>query len=137
VEKYSRYGMMAARILISMVFLLNAFGVIDQSVPAHEMAARGAPAGMVPLLMMSGRAIQLLAGIGLMLGVFPRLSAVALLAFLIPATFIAHSFWLATGTPTFMGQLINFSKNTAMCGGLLFVAATAAQPAMMRLGHTK
>jgi len=137
VEKYSRYGMMAARILISMVFLPNAFGVIDQSVPAHEMAARGAPAGMVPLLMMTGRAIQLLAGIGLMLGVFPRLSAVALLAFLIPATFIAHSFWLATGTPTFMGQLINFSKNTAMCGGLLFVAATAAQPAMMRLGHTK
>src|SRR5262249_51204526 len=30
-----------------------------------------------------------------------------------------HSFWESAGTPAFMGQLINFSKNLAMLGGLL------------------
>jgi uncharacterized membrane protein YphA (DoxX/SURF4 family) len=48
--------------------------------------------------------------------------------FLVPATFVSHSFWLAAGTPAFQGQLINFCKNTAILGGLLFIAATPGQP---------
>jgi len=47
---------------------------------------------------------------------------------LVPATLVSHSFWLAAGTPAFQGQLINFCKNTAILGGLLFIAATKGQP---------
>jgi putative oxidoreductase len=80
--------------------------------------------------MLAGRAFEFVAGVALILGIFPRLAALALLAFLIPATLVSHSFWLSAGTPALTGQLINFSKNTAICGGLLFIGVTASQPAL-------
>ena len=105
--------------------MLNGFGITDQAIPAKELVERGAnPAGLVPLIMWAGRALELAAGFALALGIFARLSALALLAFLVPATFVSHSFWLAAGTSAFQGQLINFSKNIAIWGGLLFVAGT-------------
>ena len=36
-----------------------------------------------------------------------------------------------------MGQLINFLKNLAMMGGLLFVASTQSQPALIRSIYAK
>ena len=54
------------------------------------------------------------------LGIYPRLAAVALLAFLIPTTILAHAFWQVVGT--------------AMTGGLLFIGATQSQPTL--LPHT-
>jgi len=94
---------------------------------------RGVPAAIVPWFMFAARALELVAGFALVLGVFPRLAALALLSFLIPATLVSHSFWLSAGTPAFMGQLINFSKNLAICGGLLFIGATSNQPVLLRL----
>ena len=129
-ERVSSYIVIVARVLLAMVFLLNALGIIDQSIPAKEMAERGAPANLVPFLMLAGRAVELFGGLALILGVVPRLAALALFAFLVPATFVSHSFWLAEGTPAFMSQLINFSKNVGICGGLLFIAGTAKQPAL-------
>jgi hypothetical protein len=35
--------MIVARILVSMVFILNGFGIIDQAIPASEMIERGVP----------------------------------------------------------------------------------------------
>ena len=127
-EQSARYGLFTARILIVVVFLLNAFGIIDQSIPAHELMQRGAPAKLVPIIMLSGRALELIAGFALAFGILPRLSAIALFVFLVPPTFVSHSFWLAAGAPAFQGQLINFCKNTAILGGLLFIAATPGQP---------
>lgn len=72
------YGMAASRILISMVFILNALGIIDQTIPAKEMIERGAPPQLVPLLMFAGRSVELVAGIGLAFGILSRLSALAL-----------------------------------------------------------
>ena len=126
-EQSARYGLLTARILIAVVFLLNGFGIIDQSLPTRELAERGIPASLVPIIMLSGRALELIAGFTLALGILPRLSAIALLVFLVPATFVSHSFWLAAGTPAFQGQLINFCKNIAILGGLLFIAAAAGQ----------
>ena len=72
--------------MISMVFLLNALGVIDQNIPARETMERGAQSAMVPVMMLAGRSVELVAGMALILGIFPRLAALALLAFLVPAT---------------------------------------------------
>jgi uncharacterized membrane protein YphA (DoxX/SURF4 family) len=126
-ERFSPYGLITARILMSMVFLLNALGIIDQTIPAKEMVERGVPAQLAPWLMLVGRTLELIAGISLSLGVYPRLAALALLAFLVPATFVSHSFWLAFGTKALQPQLINFSKNVAIWGGLLFIAATSGR----------
>jgi hypothetical protein len=92
---------------------------------------RGAPVSLVPVIMLAARVLELAAGLGLALGVFPRLMALALFAFLVPATFISHSVWLAAGTPAFQGQLINFPKNIAIWGGLLFIAGSVGQPCVL------
>ena len=126
-----RYAMIAARVLIATMFLLNGFNIIGQSLAAHELALYGAPASLIPALILAARALQLTAGSFLILGIYPRISALALLLFLIPATIMAHSFWQSIGTPLYQVQLINFSKNLAMAGGLIFVIATRSQPVLL------
>ena len=130
-ERSTRWLLIGARIMIAVVFLLNGFGIINQAIPAKEMMERGVPPAVVPLAMFAGRFLEIVAGFGLALGVFPRWSALFLFAFLVPATFVSHSFWLAAGTPQFQGQLINFFKNAAIWGGLVFIAAAANQPSLV------
>jgi putative oxidoreductase len=127
-----RYTLVAARVLIAIVFLLNGLNIIGQTLAAHEMAAHGVPVSVVPAMIMGARALQLIAGTCLVLGIYPRVSAVALLLFLIPATLMAHAFWQVGGTsPLYMVQLINFFKNVCMAGGLAFIAAAKDQPVLL------
>ena len=112
--------MVVARVLVAMIFMMNALNIIGQTFAEHEMAAHGVPASLIPALIMAARALQLIAGLGLILGIYPRISALALLLFLIPATLMAHEFWLAIGTSLYTVQLINFFKNVCMAGGLHF-----------------
>ena len=125
-----RYALIAARVLMSIIFVLNGLNIISQSLAAHEMAAHGVPVSLVPLMILGAQALQVVASIGLIFGIYPRLAALALIAFLIPATLMAHAFWQAVGTPLFTVQVINFCKNVCMTGGLLFVAATKNQPVL-------
>jgi putative oxidoreductase len=122
--------MIAARILVAMMFLLNGLDIIGQSLAKHELAAYGAPTGLIPALIIAARALQLIAGTCLTLGIYPRVSALGLLLFLIPATLMAHPFWKAIGTPLYPAQLINFFKNVSMAGGLTFIIATQRQPTL-------
>jgi uncharacterized membrane protein YphA (DoxX/SURF4 family) len=59
----------------------NGLGIIDQTIPAKEI--RGAPAAIVPLAMLVGRLVEIVAGLGLAFGIFPRWCALALFGFLI------------------------------------------------------
>jgi len=126
-----RYVLTLSGVLMSIVFLLNGLGIIDQAVGAKELLEHGAPASLVPFLMLSARTIEIVAGFSLALGIYPRLAAVAILAFLFPATLTAHTFWQVSGTAAFTPQLLNFFKNAAMMGGLLFIAATRSQPTLL------
>jgi putative oxidoreductase len=130
-SSFQRFSMVAARIMVAMIFMMTALDIIGQSLAAHELAANGVPAGLVPVLIMAGRALQLVAGLGLILGIYPRISAFALLLFLIPATLMGHAFWLAIGTSLYTIQLINFFKNVCMAGGLVFIIATRSQPVLL------
>jgi putative oxidoreductase len=114
------YGIVLARCLLALIFLLNAVGVIDQAKPAQELTERGVPAPAVPLLMWAGRVLQCAAGLALLSGVWQRVAALALIAFLVPATVMAHPFWL-DHTSARRLQLMNFMKNLAMIGGLLLL----------------
>ena len=116
-----QYGQWIARAALALIFLFNAFGVVDQTRAAHELAAHGAPAALVPALIVAGRALQFVAGIALVVGWHERIAALLLALFLIPATLTAHDFWAPHG-PEFQGQLVNFLKNVVIFGGLCFVA---------------
>ena len=126
-----RYAMVAARVLVAMIFMMNALNIIGQTLAEHEMAAHGVPVSLIPALILAARALQLIAGLGLILGIYPRISALGLLLFLIPATLMAHEFWLAIGTSLYMVLLINFFKNVCMAGGLLFIIASRSQPVLL------
>jgi putative oxidoreductase len=126
-----RYVTVAARVLFAMIFMMNALNIIGQTLAEQEMAAHGVPVSLIPALILAARALQLIAGLSLILGIYPRISALGLLLFLIPATLMAHEFWLAIGTSLYTVQLINFFKNVCMAGGLLFIIATRSQPVLL------
>ena len=130
-NSFQRYALVVARVLVAMIFMMCALNIIGQTLAEHEMAAHGVPASLIPALIMAARALQLIAGMGLILGIYPRISAFALLLFLIPATLMAHEFWLAIGTSLYTVQLINFFKNVCMAGGLIFIIATRSQPVLL------
>jgi putative oxidoreductase len=117
-----------ARVLIVAIFLANGFGLISQSLAVHDMVARGIPANLASRFVLAGQAVQMFAGLGLAFGLYRRICAVALVAFLVPATLIAHAFWMASG-PLFQIQLLNFLKNLSMIDGLLFIATLGSQSA--------
>ncbi|MGH7186936.1 MAG: DoxX family protein, partial [Pseudomonadota bacterium] len=64
--------------------------------------------------------IELGGGLLLAIGCKTRWAALAIILFLIPATLVFHAFWgLEAGEMN--TQLIQFQKNLAIMGGLLYV----------------
>jgi uncharacterized membrane protein YphA (DoxX/SURF4 family) len=71
--------------------------------------------------------VQVTAGALLVLGKAPRLSALALAGSLIPTTLAGHSYWKIEDPATRKAQRIQFHKNLAMIGGLLFAVLDQPQ----------
>lgn len=72
-------------------------------------------------------AIETLGGLALLLGFQARIAALSLAAFTVVATVIFHAFWAVPAEQAFVQQLM-FSKNLALTGGLLMLAALGAGP---------
>lgn len=83
-----RYALAAARISVAIVFLANGFGIIPQALAARALADHGTPGAVVPLFMLAARTIEIVGGFGLILGIYPQIAAIALIAFLVPATLV-------------------------------------------------
>jgi uncharacterized membrane protein YphA (DoxX/SURF4 family) len=73
------------------------------------------------LLVRANAAVQVACGTMLALGKFPRLSALALAGSLVPTTLAGHSYWNHDDPQARRQQRIQFHKNLAMIGGLLFI----------------
>lgn len=67
-------------------------------------------------------AFEILGGILLFTGYYPRLGAVFLILFIIPTTVLFHHYWLLQGTER-ETQMIQFLKNLSILGGLFIVLA--------------
>jgi len=89
-------------------------------------------------------AIKVVAGTMFALGKFPRLSAAALIASLIPTTAAGHRFWEESDPAKRKQQQLHFLKNAGMVGGLLLATvdtegrpslAWRAQHAPQAIGH--
>ena len=80
--------------------------------------------------------VQLVAGSLLAIGNFPRLSALALAATLVPTTLAGHPYWEAKDQQERAQQRIHFLKNLTMLGGLLIAAAdTEGKPSLAWQGR--
>lgn len=114
-NQFQPWGLLAARLMLAYIFLLSGFGKIgDFAGTAKYMASMGMP--MVEVLLAATIAIELIGGIMLAVGWKARWGAWALFLWLIPVTIIFHPVWSSPG------EAIQFNKNLAIMGGMLYVA---------------
>ncbi len=120
----------AARILTGSTYALLGFdawqapgGRVDLAAPVLAAVRKAVPLPEDDELLVRGNAaVQVAAGTMLALGLAPRLSALALAGSLIPTTVAGHAFWTIEDPAARKMQRIQFHKNLAMIGGLLFAA---------------
>lgn len=111
--------LLIARILLSSIFLLSGFGKLtDIGGTAAYFANYHLPAPTATAVIVG--LIELLGGLAIILGFRTRIAAWVLGIFCIATALVAHTNF------SDMGQLINFQKNLAMCGGFLALAMIGA-----------
>ncbi|MBA2765322.1 MAG: DoxX family protein [Thermoleophilaceae bacterium] len=106
------------RIMFALLFIGGGIGHFqDRAAMVAYGKTRGAP---VPELVVPLTGVVIIAGgLGVMLGVFPDLAALALAFFLLPTAFIMHAFWTISDPKEKMFERAQFMKNIALCGGAL------------------
>jgi putative oxidoreductase len=115
----SNIVLLAARILMSIIFLLSGFEKLaDISGTAAYFANYHLPA-TTPLAILVGM-IELLGGLAVLVGFGTRIAAWVLAVFCVATALVAHTDW------SDMNQMINFLKNLAICGGFIALATAGA-----------
>ncbi len=106
------------RIIFGLFFIYNGYGHFanyksmvgyakHKKVPQPEM-----------MVSLSG-AMLILGGVSFVLGLEMQLGTILLIAFMIPATYQMHQFWMEKDAQTKMNETIAFTKNMAIIGALL------------------
>ena len=115
------------RLLVSVLFIASGFGLINQSEAAHDLEVRRVPHKLVRPLILGGRAIEIVGGLVLALGLFPLGAPLVLLAFLVLATLVSPTFWPAESRESSQARLKGFFSNLAIAGALIYLAAAGPQ----------
>lgn len=122
-ENYSTLFLWLGRILLGGFFLLSGINHLRE----YQAMSKYAASKNVPFpqwaVIFSGLLI-LLGGLGVILGIYPRLSLVLILIFLIPVSFIMHPFWKEK-SPQKDQDMINFMKNMALVGACLMLLSVS------------
>jgi putative oxidoreductase len=126
----------AARILTGSTYILLGFDALRTPGARVDLAAPvlAAARKVVPLpeddelVVRANAAVQVVAGALLATGRAPRLSALALAGSLVPTTLAGHAYWTVEDPAARKLQRIQFHKNMAMIGGLLFAALDQPGP---------
>jgi putative oxidoreductase len=118
----ANFAALAGRILLAILFLKSGWGKIPGfEGTAGYMASKGLP--MPQVLLVITIAIELAAGVALVIGWKARWAALALFLWLIPVTFLFHQFWGGIPAAEVQNQTNHFFKNVSIMGGMLMVFA--------------
>ena len=129
-----------ARPMLAGIFVIQGYDTMrhpERVAPRAEPVVRplarlvpGVPDKTEDAVRLNG-AVQFTAGSLLALGLWPRLSALAMAVTLVPTTVAGHRFWEVEDERERAQQRIHFLKNLAIFGGLLIAAAdTAGRPSL-------
>lgn len=125
-NELNRYGPLAGRILIALIFVLSGFGKITGfEGTVGYIASKGLP--LSQLAAIGAIIVELGGGILLIIGWKARWAAAAMLVFTALAALFFHNFW-AMPPDQAQNQMIHFMKNISMIGGLLFVVIHGSGP---------
>ncbi|GIK85584.1 MAG: AraC family transcriptional regulator [Betaproteobacteria bacterium] len=109
------------RILLAYLYIPNGFSKIGGFAgTSGYIASKGLPLPDVGAAI--AIAVEVVAGIALLIGWKTRWAALALAVFTLAATFLFHNFW-AMPADQQMVQKLMFDKNIAVVGGLLLAYA--------------
>ena len=117
---------LAGKILLGSVFVVAGLRhLMIVPVLATAVAARGVPFPRAAVL--AGTGFQIVAGLALVLGVFPTWASLGLILFTIVASFLLVNFWDKEGEERI--ALSNaFQTNIGLIGGLLLAATLNPAP---------
>jgi len=125
-ELTKRFGPLAGRILLALLFVIAGYGKIGSfSGTAAYMASQGLP--MSTVLLAITIAIELGGGLMILVGWKARWAALAIFLFIIPTTLMFHQFWAADAAQA-QNQMNHFLKNLAIMGGMLYIMAHGPGP---------
>jgi putative oxidoreductase len=117
-------GLLVGRLLLAYIFLLSGFAKIGKFAgTAAYMASKGLPVSEV--LLIATIIIEVGGALMLVLGWKARWAALAIFLWLIPVTLIFHGYW-AVEPEHMRTQMIQFNKNLAIMGGMLYVMVTGS-----------
>jgi putative oxidoreductase len=132
VEALEEYGTLAARILMSQVFLISAvMKIIDWSGTEAQMAGRGM--FWIPFFHVAALLTELAGGLSLLLGYKARLGALLLFLFLIPVTLTFHNWWTYPDPKEQQVNMLFFMHNLTLMGGLLLLVTIGPGPLSLDL----
>ncbi|HXF15520.1 MAG TPA: DoxX family protein [Burkholderiales bacterium] len=121
-----RFGPLVGRILLALIFIISGFGKI-MGFDATLGYIRSAGLPFAQLSAMAAIVVELGGGILLVLGWKARWAAAALFVFVLVAALYFHAFWASPPDQAMMQQ-IQFMKNLAIMGGMLYIVAYGSGP---------
>jgi putative oxidoreductase len=127
-----QYGPLVGRILLAAIFIWAGLGKLGGFAgTVGYIQSAGLPAAQ--LLAVIAIIIELGGGLLLVLGWKARWAAAALFVFVLLAAIFFHAFWAAPADQAYMQQ-IQFMKNLAIMGGLLYVVVHGSGPSSLEKG---
>jgi putative oxidoreductase len=119
------------RLLFSAMFIISGFNHFAQFDALVGYArSSGVPVPAVAVIV-SGLTL-LVGGLCVLLGVFTRIAAAGIAAFLIAAALLVHDFWTFADPQEAQQQMAHFLKNLSMAGGALLLVAFGPGPLSIR-----
>ena len=120
-----KYVLLLGRIMFSLIFIEKSFFHFSSRAIQHA-ENMGVP--MASLCVPLFGIIALLGGLSILLGYKPKLGALLLVIFLIPATFFMHRFWEVKEGQIVLLQNFCFMKNLSLLGAALMISYFGSGP---------
>lgn len=119
---------LAGRVLVGVYYLWSAFKhFANMGSMAKYVASHGIP--MPEAAVIVSGVLLAIAGVTLLLGIYPHIGVASLVLFFVPVTLIMHAFWADSEPAARQANLINFTKNVALLGSsLMFLAVPRPWP---------
>ena len=125
-----QYGPLLGRLLLSNLFIVAGFKKITGFAGTAGYMAAKMPSldpNLIKIMLVLTIAIELGGGLMILVGWQARWVATIIFLWMIPVTYLFHAYW---GLPPdqMQMQFIQFQKNLAIMGGLLFIVAQGSGP---------
>jgi putative oxidoreductase len=116
--------LLLARILLVPLYYYSGVGKVMNF--EGTLARMPAGDGMVGTVLLAGAVVvELGVASTVLIGLWPRVTALVMIAYTIAATLMFHQFW-ASPPAAVVGQTLNFLKNMGIIGGFALIAAYGA-----------